>query len=303
MTKPLDLCSRQLDVFAQLVTLIAQPLQTCTNIPPLGGAFLTMALIFGVFALYVNRAAQYRVALLSHLDAIYGATIAGLVIIFSCAIMLRFLLDVVTKQPGAIWAQSLLSTPGETDVDSYPFAGTLVAGLSVFGFYFIWEWLRQRRDRDDYGLQYGVMTLAILFGSVFITGVCLLLGHILTTLLYNVGYVTLAVSANDWDWAVELLVPGLLVFLLRRPLRFMTPRIMHGAIKLAGRIYIWYFFIVPLLAAILCLFFAVLLLVSEYVLQTPLDPTNYYWPHWLIAAVVTGAVFHHYRGVKRERLK
>ena len=295
---PLPLCSQELNVFAQLVAFISRLTQQCTDTPPFWGAVLTTLLLVGAFIIYTwwaNMYQKYQFVRLNNADAIVGALIAGVVITYNSVIAVRFAWDWISQHPGFVWPQSLLSTPGSIDIASYPFVGSLVAGLCVAGVYF-WRAIKA----TDFGrLSYGLMTLSFPVGGVFFVGACMLLSHVFVALLNHFGFTEVSVSSDDWSNGLMLLTPGLLWgLLLWRWLRQMA----WGRLTVStpGRIYVGVFFVVTLAAAVLSAVGLIALLFITYVLGTEIDPTNTVWARLVAIIIVTAPSARYYYNLTRR---
>lgn len=292
---PLPLCSPELNILAQLVAFISRLTQQCTDTPPFWGTLLTTLLLIGAFAIYTVWANKYQSARLENADAIIGALIAGVVITYNSVIAVRFVWDRISQHPGAVLPQSLLSTPGSIDIASYPFLGSLVAGLCVAGVYY---W-RARVAPDESRLSYGLMTLSFPVGAVFLVGACMLLGHVFVALLNHFGLTEVSVSPDDWSNGLMLLTPGLLWgLLLWRWLR----QLAWGrlTVSLPGKIYVGVFFVVPLAVAVFSVIGLIALLFITYVLGTDIDPTNTVWARLVAIIIVMAPVAWYYRGLTRR---
>jgi hypothetical protein len=290
---PLPLCSPELNIFAQLVAFISRLTQQCTDTPPFPGALLTTALLIGAFALYTWWANKYKhdTTGLDNADAVVGALIAGLVVTFNSVLAVRFIWDRISQHPGAVFPQSLLSTPGSIDIASYPFAGPLVAGLVVTALYFWREKRREREEKDSYGLMYGIMMLAFPLGAVFFVGACMLLGHVFVALLNHFGFTEVGVTSDDWVNGLMLLIPGLLWgAILWRDLQGMGKGM--ASVSVPGRTYVVAFYVGTLGATVLSVI-GLIALVVTWLLGTPIDPTNSVWAR-LVAIIIVMAPFARY---------
>lgn len=308
LMNPLPLCSRQFDIFAQLVAFIARLAQTCTDTPPLPGALATLAVILLAFALYIRWAARYEIEdapgvwispFLSNLDAIIGAATTGAVIVFNSVRFAQFILDIITGHSETVFPQSLLSTPSEFGLASYPFAGPLVAGVIMLIFYFRRERRLAAATEDSSGLLYGIMTLAFVVGPVFLAGASLLLGHVFVAILHLVGYTDASISPDEWSFGWMLLIPGALVGgLLWKDLHAMGR---GGAteVSLPGKTYVRVFLWGARLIAGACLAF-LLGDIGSAVLQAPMDPTNRIAPYLVAFIVVMTPFIRYYRDLKRK---
>ena len=295
---PLRVCSTSLGVFDQLLTFVARLSQTCTNTPPPFGATLTMLLTAAAFFIYAHWSTRYQNTFLSNLDAVVGPAIVGVVLALNGIVGTRLIFEIVSGQSGVALPQSLLSTPGSAGISSYPFLGPIVGALGVYIFYRLRE--KDRRDNKfvDEGIQFLFVTLCYPFAVEFFSGVCLLFGHGLAALAYDVGYVDISISADDWAFALTLLIPGLIGALwLWRPLR----EIDRGGtrITLPTRIYVNSFFQIARAACVVSLVILVVLLGSA-VFGTPINPSNYFAPHMFAVAIVEGITWWYYAGVKRR---
>ena len=293
---PLPLCSRQLDVFAQLIAFIARIEQACTDTPPLAGATLTMLLIVLAFAIYARWGTRegYKSDRIRDADAIIGATIAGVVVTLNSVLGIRLAADIVTGHSETVFPESILSTPGTIGVASYPFVGPLIAGFCVFGFYVV----REYRRSDAIGRSFGLMALSFPVGIVFLVGACLLAGHILTALLYRAGFVEIGVTPDNWSDGLMFFIPGLgwggLLWSRLRGLG--RPKV----VRAPNWIYVMVFLILTGGAMLVSLAFFIALVGSE-LLGSPIDPTNHFWPYMIATTVVTFLPARYYNGLMRRQ--
>lgn len=276
---PLRLCSTDLNIGAQILTFILRYVQQCTDTPPLLGAALVLILVVAALALYSRWGTLYENNRIKGLSAIIVAAIAGAVICFNSVLGIRFMLDVITRDPQADFPLSLLSTPGSFGTASYPFAGPLLAGLLVLTYY---TW-RERRYllKTGYasGMLNGLVTLSFLVGLLLFYGGWVLLGHIFVAILHNLGISQIGVDSNAWKFGLMFSIPGVLLGIpLGKILHPVGKPKASGTVQ--GRIYVIGFqrFTIASTAISGSLLLAIL---GTDLLGTPVDPTNYWWPHML----------------------
>ncbi len=300
---PLPLCSRELDIPSQLLAFISRFAQTCTDTAPIPGALVTMLVILLVFYAYIRWATLDKETWgnsiwLRNLDAMIGATVTGVIIVLYSVLGIRFILDIVTGHTEAVIPQSLLSTPGEFGLASYPFLGPFVAGLIMLVVYFWRERRRVSESDDSSGLGYGIMMLSFVVGPVFFAGASLLLGHVFLAIMNRLGYTEASVSPDDWSFAWMLLIPGLLYgALLWRDLHAMGRGGPIGVPR-PGRIYVRVFLWGTELVAGVSFAFFVALVLSD-VLDMPMEAiANRFAPYTVATILVMTPFIRYYRDLK-----
>jgi hypothetical protein len=162
-------------------------------------------------------------------------------------------------------------------------------------------WRRKQLERDDIGLQYAIVTLAFPFGFVFFTGVSSVLGNLFLAALHYVGLLGTSLTADDWNFGLSLLLPGLAGgAVLWKDL----DSIGYGGrrVSIPGRIYILLFLAGTLGAAVIggviWLYIVVVGLLGIHV-----DPTGTVASRAFAVAVTTAPAARYYLGLVSHFLK
>lgn len=289
---PEAICSAHQNPIAQLLTPITQFNATCTDVPLPGDATLTMLLSLGGLAIYVNWfwPRHVRSFTINNLDAVFGGALAGIVLVLASATGLRFVLDIVTRHPAAVFPQSLLTMPPSADISSYRFLGFLLASLALLLAYFQREKRWEQEKGDSNGLRYGIVTLAVPFALAFFTGASAVLANIFLALFHK------SVTSDDWNFGLTLLIPGLIGgAVLWRDLR----AIGRGGLRvtLPGRAYVYLFLVGTEGAMVVSLIIGFYALLSG-MFWTPLDPTGYLAPRAFAITLITFLFAHYYSNMR-----
>lgn len=310
---PLPSCSTDLNILSSLVTFMSQPGAACTATPPLLGGWLVAVVAAVGLWIYVWWAElydkSYDVPALANIDALLTMLLIGAVIVTELALGVRLFIDAVTLQENTVLPQSLLTTPGsETQaIASYPFIGLLVAGIALLAL-IVWRlYARTAETRKKDSLAFGIVAISYPVAFVLFWGAGLLLGHLLSTIGYDLHIVKSAVPGIDWNLGVMLLIAGVIGVLAPGFIPKLTlwyelrgyalgnPR----SISLYGRIYIFSYLITLAIAAIVSGIIFVAIVVMK-LLGRPVDPTNYFVAHVLGFFIIFALGVWYHRRILRE---
>jgi hypothetical protein len=308
-TQPLNACSTDLNVLSRLIIFITQPVAQCAATPPVLGGWLTAVVAAVGLCIYVWWAELYEIPTLANIDAFVVMLLVGSVIVVNLALGARLFIDFATLQPNTQLPLSLLSTPGsETQaIASYPFIGPLVAGLLLLALVIWRQVVRVDDTGDEDGFAFALLAVSYPVALALFWGTGLLLGHLLSTIGYDLHIVETTVPSIDWNIGVMLLIAGGIGalspgFITRYTLWYQLRGYGRGGarkISLPGRIYVYSYLITLMIATILSgVIFAVYVITK--LLGRPIDSTNYIAAHALGYFIVFAIGALYYRRMRIE---
>lgn len=307
-------CSTELNILSSLVTFMSQPGATCTTTPPVFGGWLVAVVAAVGLCIYVWWAESYDnpydVPVLANIDAMVTMLLVGSIIVANLALGTRLFIDRVTLQDNTVLPQSLLTTPGsETQsIVSYPFIGPLIAGIVLLAL-IVWRLVvRTAETRKKDSLAFGIVAISYPVALVLFWGTGLMLGHLLSTIGYDLDIVKTAVPGIDWNVGAMLLIAGVIGVLAPGFIPKLTLlRELRGyglgntrSISPYGRIYVFSYLITLIVAAIVSGVMFVVIVVMKLLARSPIDSTNYFVVHVLgfFIAFALGVWYH--RNIIRE---
>jgi hypothetical protein len=310
----LSSCSTDLNIPSSLVTFMSQPGATCTTTPPVVGGWLVAVVAGAGLWIYVWWAERfdkfYDAPVLANIDAMVTMLLIGSLIVANIALCARLFIDRVTLQENTALPQSLLTTPGsETQpIVSYPFIGSLLAGIALLAL-IVWRLVvRTAETRKKDSLAFGIVAISYPVAFALFWGAGLLLGHLLSTIGYDFHIVTTAVPSIDWNVGAMLLIAGVIGMLAPGFIPKLTLlRELRGyglgntrSISPYGRIYVFSYLIILIVAAIISGSMFVVIVVMKLLARSPIDSTNYFVVHVLGFFIVFALGAWYHRNIIRE---
>lgn len=305
--QPLNTCSSDLNILSHLIIFITQPSTQCATTPPVLGGVLTMVVAAVGLCIYVWWSELYDVPTVANIDAFVVMLLIGTIIIVNLALGARLFVDWATLQPNTVLPLSLLSTPGSQTqaIASYPFIGPLVAGIALLAL-FIWRQVARVDDTgDEDGFAFAMVALSYPVALALFWGAGLLLGHLLSTIGYDLHIVETTVPSIDWNIGAMLLIAGVIGalapgFITKYALWYQLRGYGRGgarSVSLPGKVYVYSYLITLMIAAILSGIIFALYVVTK-LFGHPIDSTNYIAAHALGFFIVTTAGALYYRHMR-----
>lgn len=286
-----------IDINSHIITTISSVANDCANTWSPIGASVSLAFVLITLIIYAYWESRYTNSVLSNIDAFIGMGMIGVALTLNTIVGVRLFVDWVFHQAQAILPQSLLTTPDTTTAASYAFIGPLVASVCLLVYY---GWRQLRREvnyNEPEGWHYAQLGLSYPLALVLFWGTSLLLGHLLAAVLNHFGFVATPVTEIDWGFALARVVPGVFGgWFLWRQLEELGRG--DASPHVAGRIYVWTYYPLLLLVAIVSSLLFIIQIVSDLV-HMPLDPAHSFTVHLFAFAVITGLAAYYYYTIRR----
>jgi hypothetical protein len=163
-------------------------------------------------------------------------------------------------------------------------------------------WLERRflvKKNKNYGMLNGLVTLSLPIGLLFFFGGWVVFGHAFVAFLHIWGISDPGITAADWKFGFMFLIPGVLLGIPLAKVLHEIAKSRNGDVTAQGRFYTKMFLRGTRVVTALSIALVAAIVVTD-LLDTPIDPTNYWWPHLLAVIGFNIPFIRYFQGLRRR---